>query len=151
MNSIEKLRKFTKIKLIVMCLSTLLPILIVVFLSIFGSKFVENSIFDLAPYVPPLITVCFETWIVYKITKYIRILTNESYANKQLVAKNDERNKFIHLKANALLNKIFLYILGVVTIFTAFTDRAAFYYSTTTLLAFLVTGIVVNFYYHRKY
>ena len=149
MESFEKFLKFTKLKLIIMSISTLTPIIIVVVMSILGNYLMslQNTIFqDIY-----LLLVVFEGVIIYKVVRYLRIVSNNEYAKQEFIKKNDERNRFIKTTSNNLVTKIFIYVLVVIAIFAAFTNRVLFYTLLALLATYLIIYIAVNIHYFRKY
>ena len=141
----DDLIKITKIKIIIMSLSLTIPIVLLAVLSQDSLNWPEkeNSIFGKAPYVAYIISVLFMGWIIYKIIKYILIVTKKDFANKVLIKKTDERIKYLKLRANSLTYKIFLYLMGVVTIVCAYFNWEYFFFSIGVLALFIVThGIV---------
>ncbi len=149
METLEHLRRVSKIKLIIMSLSTLLPILILFVMELIPKN--ENSA------VPDLvifrygILVLLEGYIGIKIANYIRILTNVDYAENELLKKNDERNRFIKLKTDSMTIKIAIYALGIAMIVTAFINRWIFYTLLFVLLTYIVAYAFVKLYYWKKY
>lgn len=145
MENTNDIIKRTKIKIIVMSLSLILPIVVLIVMSLDSLNWVEkeNSIFVKAPYVPYIASFFFMGWIVYKIVKYILIVANEDFRNKIAIKKQDERIKYLKLRANSLTYKIFLYVMGVVTIFCAFINWGYFFFSVSVFFIFLlIHGIV---------
>ncbi|MGM9969276.1 MAG: hypothetical protein ACI35S_02655 [Anaeroplasma sp.] len=151
MDNLEKMRQITKKKLIVMILSTALPLLIVLVMQIGNFKISEGSIFSDLPYLPWIICVIFELYLLFKIIKYARILKNDEFANQIIIKRHDERRKYIVLKSNALVAKIFIYVMGVVIIFTAFVDMNIFWPCLSIFIAFMIIQIIVTAYYNKKY
>ena len=121
MEPLEHLKKVSKIKLLIMSLSTLLPILILVFMELIPEN-KESAVYDLIIFRYGIF-VLLEGYIGIKIANYIRILTNVDYASNELIKKNDERNKYIRLKTESLTIKIAIYTLGIALIVTAFINR----------------------------
>lgn len=158
MESFEKFLKFTKLKLIIMSISTLTPIIIVVVMSILGNYLMslQNTIFqdilktDMIVFTY-LLLVVFEGVIIYKVVRYLRIVSNNEYAKQEFIKKNDERNRFIKTTSNNLVTKIFIYVLVVIAIFAAFTNRVLFYILLALLATYLIIYIAVNIHYFRKY
>lgn len=158
MESFDKFFKSTKLKLIIMSISTLTPILIIVIMNILKdyllnmSNAIFSDIFETDMIILTYILLSFfEGWIIYKVIKYIFILKNKDFADKEFIKKNDERNKFMKMQANNLSGKIFLYVLVVITIFLAFTNRNMFYPLLCTLLVYLIIHFFVRIYYYKKY
>ena len=148
----ENLRKVTKIKLIVMLLSMTLPLAVVLVMALGRfEEIYENSIFLEFPPLPYILAVMVEGYLLYKNARYIKILKDDEFAEYVLVKKNDERNKSISLLSNALVHKIFMYVLGVTLIFTAFMNAGYFYIVASLVLAFAIIHILVAVYYHKKY
>lgn len=158
MESFEKFLKFTKLKLIIMSISTLTPIIIVVVMNILGNYLMslQNTIFqdilktDMIVFTYLLLAI-FEGVIIYKVVRYARIILNSEYANQEFIKKNDERNKFIRTTSNNLITKIFIYVLVVIAIFAAFTNRVLFYTLLAILTIYLIIYVAVNIHYFRKY
>ena len=152
MENQEHLIKMTKIKLIIMSLSTILPILL---LLIF--QFWINNLFQEGTVVYDLIVfrygifVLLEGYIGLKIAKYVKILTSVDYASSEVIRKNDERNKFIKLKTESFTIKILIYMMGIALIVTAFINRYIFYTLLGVLLVNLVVYFIVKIYYSKKY
>ena len=151
MDNLTKLRKSAKNKMIVMILSTLLPLIVVLVMSICKFEISDKSIFMTVPYLPIILCVVFEAYIACKITKYIRILKSDTYCDTLLIKKNDERRSYIRMKSYALVDKIFIYVIGLTCIFTAFVDSDVFYMCLAAGLGFVLIHVVVQIYYHFKY
>lgn len=151
MESLERLRKVTKMKLIVMILSAFLPLLIVLVMSIGQFSISANSIFEKAPFLPPILCGGFEVYIIFKIIVHIRILKDDEFANERLIIRNDERIRYIKLRCNALIQKTFIYVMGVATIFAAFVDVTIFYSFSAVLIGFLLIHLILYSFYSRKY
>lgn len=149
----EELINRTKIKLIVMSSSLILPIAILFIMSFDSFDWVEkdNSIFVNAPYVPYIASAILFGWIGWKLVKYIRILKSDDFANKVLIGKTDERIKYLKMRANALTYKIFLYVMGVAVIFCAFINWGYFFFSIGVLIVFLVIHGIVYFVFLKKF
>lgn len=149
METLEHLRKISKIKLIIMSLSTILPILILFIMELIPEN--ENSaVYDLIIFRYGIL-VLLEGYIGIKITGYVRILVNVDYASNELLKKNDERNKFIKLKTDSLALKIAIYMLGIALIITAFINRFIFYTLFFVLFTYIVVYLFVRLYYWKKY
>ena len=93
--TLEELKKRSVKRLIVMSLSTILPIVIVIVLGVGQYSFSNDSVFKDFAGLPYMLCALFLAWLVYKIVDYILVLKNDDYANKKLIKRNDERNKFI--------------------------------------------------------
>ncbi|MCI5583558.1 MAG: hypothetical protein MR357_07575 [Anaeroplasma sp.] len=147
---LEKLRKTTKIKLIIMSLSTLLPIIILLTMDLIPNINQNSALPDLIIFRYGILALL-EGYIGVKIYIYIRILANNDFAEAEVIKRNDERNKYIKMKSYAMTIKVSLYLLGIALIVTAFINRMIFY----TLLGVLLAGLIVYFieliYYANKY
>lgn len=144
MDSNDLIKK-TKIKIVVMSLSLTIPIIVLLVMGLDSFDWVrkQESIFVKAPYVLYIASGLFMGWIVYKIIKYILIVTKEDFANKVCIKKTDERIKYLKLRANSLTYKIFLYVMGVAVIFCAFVNWGYFFFSIGVFFLFLlIHGIV---------
>ena len=158
METFDKFLKSTKLKFIIMSISTLTPIIIIIVMNILGDTFInlENGVFadilktDMIVFTYLLLAL-FEGVIIYKVYKYARILLNSDYANKEFIKKRDERNRFIKSQASNLITKIFIYVLVVITIFTAFTNRVLFYSLFFILIVYFIIYIIVTIYFYKKY
>ena len=151
MDNLAKLRHTSKRKMIVMILSTLLPLIIVIVMSLCNFKISDKSVFNALPFLPIVLCVLFEAYIALKIIKYIKILRNDDFANSLIIKRNDERTKYINMKSYALVDKIFFYVIGLACIFTAFVDADVFYMCLAADLSFILIHIIVRIYYNKKY
>ena len=151
MDNLTKLRNTSKRKMIVMILSTTLPLIIVLVMSICQFEISDKSVFAALPFLPIVLCVLFEAYIALKIVKYVKILRSDDFAQRLIIKRNDERTKYINLKSYALVNKIFFYVIGLTCIFTAFVDIDVFYMCLAILLAFILIHVIVRVYYHKKY
>ena len=150
MDNIEKLRSLTKIKLIIMSISTITPILVIILFAVVFD-IIDNSVFNEQPWVPYVLALIFEGYLVFKNVKYIRILINDEFANKVLIKKSDERNKFIEQKTANLASKIFIYILSIYTIYSAFMRTGYFIPAVSILIVFIIVQMIVKLVYTKKY
>lgn len=150
METFDHLKKMAKIKLIIMSLSTLLPIAILLIFELIRPESNGSALSDLVIFRYGIF-VLLEGYIGMKIATYIRILTNIDFATAEHVKRNDERNKFIKLKTDAMTIKISIYALGIALIVTAFINRFIFYTLLSVLVVYLVSYLFVKFYYCKKY
>lgn len=150
METFDHLKKMAKIKLIIMSLSTLLPIAILLIFELIRPESEGSALSDLVIFRYGIF-VLLEGYIGMKIATYIRILTNIDFATAEHVKRNDERNKFIKLKTDAMTIKISIYALGIALIVTAFINRFIFYTLLSVLVVYLVSYLFVKFYYCKKY
>ncbi len=146
----EKLRKGVKTRLIVMSLSTILPIILLIAfdLPFFKERFVVYN--DLV-FLRYAIFVLLEGYIGFKIYRYIRFFCDVEYADLYALRKTDERLNFILLKTNALAIKIFIYMSGIALIIAGFFNSFVFYTLLSVLGAVLVIYLFVYIYYSKKY
>ena len=151
MENLSKLRHNTKIKMIIMILSTSLPLVITLVMSICNFEISDNSLFAALPFLPSLMCVVFEGYIILKIIQYIRILKNDDYAQSLIIRRNDERIKYITLKSNAFVDKLFAFILGLAVLFTAFVDASVFLPCFSIFIVFVIIHFIAYIYYSRKY
>ncbi len=149
MENIEHLKKTSLIKLIIMCLATILPIVLLVIFELIPNR-EESALADLI-IIRYGILVLLEGYIGLKIYKYIKILNSIDYAQNEVIKRNDERNKFIKLKTESMTIKICIYALGIALIVTAFINRFIFYTILGVVLFAVICFIVVNLYYTKKY
>ena len=150
MDNKEKLRKGIKIRLIVMSLSTVLPIILMILfeLPVFKQQFVIYNDLVVLRYA---IFVLLEGYIGFKIYRYVRFFCDAEYADLVALRKNDERLNFIRLKTNALAIKIFIYVCGIALITAGFFNAIVFYTLLSILGADLVIYLFVYLYYSKKY
>ncbi len=150
MDNKEKLRKGIKIRLIVMSLSTVLPIILMILfeLPVFKQQFVIYNDLVVLRYA---IFVLLEGYIGFKIYRYVRFFCDAEYADLVALRKNDERLNFIRLKTNALAIKIFIYVCGIALITAGFFNAIVFYTLLSILGSVLVIYLFVYLYYSRKY
>ncbi len=149
METLEHLRKISKIKLIIMSLSTILPIIILVALEL-APQTKDSAVPDLVIFRYGIL-VLLEGYIGIKIYTYIRILMNVDFATIELTKKNDERIRFIKLKTDSMTIKIAIYGIGIAMIVTAFIHRLLFYTLLIVLLSYIVIYLAVKLYYCKKY
>ncbi len=150
MDSKTKLRKSMMIHLIVMSLSTLLPIVLLIMFEqdFFKERFVVYKDLVVLRYA---IFVLLEGYIGFKIYRYIRFLCDSEYADFIALRKNDERINFIRLKTNALVIKILIYVCGIALITAGFFNSFVFYTILSFLIAVLIIYISVFIFYTKKY
>lgn len=147
----ENVKKTAKKRIILLSLAMLLPILIVVLYSNIEILRYDATIFNDYLWLLIIAVVLFESYIVVRIIHNILIITNGKYLEKRMIIKNDERNKYIWLKTNAMSFKLFVYILGVFTILSAFIMKEYFYLSAFILIGFIILQLIVYLIYRRKY
>lgn len=146
----DKFRKGIIIRLIVMALSTLLPIVLLI---LFEQDFFKEQfkVYKDLVVLRYAIFVLLEGYIGFKLYGYIRFLCDSEYADLLMLRKNDERLNFIRLKTNALVIKILIYVCGIALITAGFINAIVFY----TILAFLVVMLIIYtsvfIFYSKKY
>ena len=151
MENLEHLRKSAKLKLIIMCLATIIPIISIVILEF---SFLElrsfNSVISDLLFARYNILILLEAYIITKIFDYIKIFTLIDYATSEVIKKNDGRIKFIKLKTESMTIKIFIYLISIALIVTTFC-RYIFYTLLGVLLAVFITYFSILIYYSKKY
>ena len=110
----ENVKKTAKKRIILLSLAMLLPILIVVLYSNIEILRYDATIFNDYLWLLIIAVVLFESYIVVRIIHNILIITNGKYLEKRMIIKNDERNKYIWLKTNAMSFKLFVYIFYII-------------------------------------
>ena len=150
--NLEKIRNITKKKILIMSLSTTLPIIIFVGMRILHMEFKEKSVFHhFYLWLPYVLVGVFEAYLIYKIIKYIRIMKDDEFANQIILKKTDERNKFIRLKAASLSYKIYLYCMGIFLIISSLIDYRFCIAIGVVFIAFILINLIVNIYYAKKF
>ncbi len=149
MENLDHLKKTSKIKLIIMCLATILPIILLVVFELIPN--LENSAVADLIIIRYGILVLLEGYIGLKIYNYVKILTSVDFAQAEVVKRNDERNKFIKLKTESMTIKICIYALGIAILVTAFINRFIFYTLIGVLFFAVVSFVIVKIYYSKKY
>ena len=149
--NLEKLRNITKKKILIMSLSTTLPIIIFVGMRFLHKGFKEESLFNYVLWLPYVLVVVFELYLLYKIIKYIKIMKDDEFANQMILNKTDERNKFIRLKAASLSYKIFIYCMGIFLIISSLINYRFCIAIGIVFISFLLIHFIVNIYYARKF
>ena len=149
--NLEKIRNITKKKILIMSLSTTLPIIIFVGMRILHMEFKEKSLFHVYLWLPYVLVGVFEAYLIYKIIKYIRIMKDDEFANQIILKKTDERNKFIRLKAASLSYKIYLYCMGIFLIISSLIDYRFCIARGVVFIAFILINLIVNIYYAKKF
>ena len=147
--TLERLKKVSKIKLIIMSITTLLPIAILICMELIPNL-KESAVSDLIIFRYGIF-VLLEGYIGIKIYVYAKILLDVDFASNELVKRNDERISFIKLKTNAFTIKLVIFLLGIALIITAFINRVIFYTLLSVLLVIIIIYIAVRIYYSRKY
>ena len=150
--NVEKLRKVTKIKVAVSIVSASLPLVIVSILEMLINLF--NAPLSVLPDLIAfryLISVVLEVYLVVKLIKYRKILKDDEFAKDYLISKNDERNNYIKLNANATSVRISFMTLMFFMIISAFINRYVFYTILGVFIVQMGTYYVVKKVYNKKY
>lgn len=146
----EKFRKNTRIKCIVLALGILLPVLVVaVFEPLLNGKFAEVTTEMVA--LRYIIFILFIVALALKVFFYVRILRNDEYAEKMMIYYKDERQIFIKQKVYIFEYKLLLFAGAVMMVVTSFISAAAFYTLVGVELFVLISSICVKAYYNKKY
>lgn len=143
----KKYLRLTTIKLIIGCLATILPILIITILP----PYLEENIADIVSPLRYILFILLEGVIIWKIIKYVRILKNEEYANNVYIKAKDERIIFLKMKAVILTFKITLYSVTIATLICGFLNEMLFYGLGSVLVLSSVTLFITGIYYNKKY
>lgn len=151
MESLERLRKSAKIKLIIASLAVALPIILLVLLEVFRHDVSNFAVLTDLLIIRYVVFIAVELFLVYKIYTYVSIIKNDTYANKFLIKKNDERNVYIKMKTDSKTVEIILYALGIGLICTAFTERSIFYILLVVFACLIVTWLIIRLWYTKKY
>jgi hypothetical protein len=149
--NLDKIRSTTKKKILIMSLSTTLPIFVFVGFYFLHIELKEKSIFSVVIWLPYVLFGLFEAYLIYKIIKYIRIMKDDDFASQIVLKKTDERNKFIRLKAASLSYKIFLYCMGIFLIISSLIDYRICIAIGVVFIAFILIHLIVNIYYEKKF
>jgi hypothetical protein len=147
--NLERYRKNTIVKLIVMTLALSAPI-IIVFTSLF-QKINDNLNYDINIsrwFVVALV----ELSILFKLYRYIRILSDEKYAKKIYTYLNDERNTFLKQKTQSFTFKLSLYLISIAAIIVAIFNKSEIFYTLLITIAGLALIYLLTYiYYVKKY
>ena len=149
MENLDHLKKTSKIKLVIMCLATVLPIILLITFELIPHN-EESALADLI-IIRYGILVLLEGYIGIKIYNYIKVLTSVDFAQAEVIKRNDERNKFIKLKTESMTIKICIYALGIALLATAFINRFIFYTILGVVGFACITFLIVKLYYTKKY
>lgn len=151
MKNLSDMKRKTVYKLITMIISTFAPIIIVVVFSVVDFSFTEGSLYKKYGFIPPILVAAFELGLIAYIIHLILVLANADYAEKIEIKKNDERLKYLKMKSDALVFKLCIYLLAVVTIVTLFTEVYHFVICISLFASFVLIKLSVYLYYLRKY
>lgn len=149
MYDIEKVRKTTKIKLIFMVLSLILPVIIYLILDPLMDKYWSVGL-DVEV-IRIIVLIVAEAFIINKLVYYIRILKSDKYAEFIVTKKNDERLIFIRQKYSTYSLKQFAFILCIAIIVAGFINEIVFYTLIGTLAVLILVVLIVAIYYKKKY
>lgn len=149
MYDINKVRSTTKIKLIFMSISLVLPIVLYFILDPLLEDYWQVGL-DVE-IVRIIILVALEAFVIWKEVFYIRILKSDDYALKIMTKKNDERLIFIRQKYSTYSLKQFAFLLCIAIIVTGFINKIVFYSLVITLVVLIITVFITTLYYKKKY
>lgn len=149
MYDINKVRSTTKIKLIFMSISIVLPIVLYFILDPLLEDYWQVGL-DVE-IVRIIILVALEAFVIWKEVFYIRILKSDDYALKIMTKKNDERLIFIRQKYSTYSLKQFAFLLCIAIIVTGFINKIVFYSLVITLVVLIITVFITTLYYKKKY
>lgn len=147
MQSLAYFKKFTKIKLIIMCLATLLPIVLVAPLETFIKENFNIEVLVLRYLVVALYEIC----IILKIVRYILILTRKEYCSMQYTKAIDERNIFIRNKTQNFTIKTILFFNSLALIISGFLEPLIFMVIASESLVIVIIYFAAYLYYRKKY
>ncbi len=151
MNNIERFVKLTKVKLILMCLATLLPIVIVSSLEAFFDKqFADfpETLFLVLRYI--VFALC-ELSIIFKIISYILIIKKTDFREQVYTKYVDERNTFLKAKTAVFTIKTILFLNSLLLIVFGFTNPIAFIVLAVETLIIVIIYFGSYYYYKKKY
>ncbi|MGM9971260.1 MAG: hypothetical protein ACI35W_02490 [Anaeroplasmataceae bacterium] len=145
---LKKIRKSTKIKLVFMILATIFPIVLVTLLTAIKRDGIDQTVVQVLRYV---ISFAGEAFILYKMIMYIIILKSDSFAEKFLIKKNDERLIFIRQKYSSFSLKLILFIVLIGIIVSGFLNTTIFYTLLVVMGVMLLSCGFTILYYTKKY
>ena len=151
MKNLTEQQKKIVYRLITMIISTFAPIVIVVVFSVVDFKFTEGSLYKEYSFIPPILVAIFELGLIAYIVHLIIMLAKPEYMEQVEIKKNDERLKYLKMKSDALVFKLCIYLLAVVTIVTLFTEIYQFVICISLFASFILIKFFVYLYYLRKY
>ncbi len=144
----ENFLKATKIKLVLACLATLLPVIIVSSLEAILKEQFNYELLVLRY----LVFGILEAAIIFKIAIYSLIIGSEKWRIKLYTKYNDERNAFIKTKSYNLVIKTILFLNALFMIVAGYYKQPHFFFllSIECILILLIYGICY-LYYRKKY
>lgn len=151
MYDLQRLRKTTKIKLVFMSISIIVPILAIMILTPLSAKYFSDYV-KLPVKVLRYAVVAFgEIFIICKLVYYGRILGSEAFARHTLIKKNDERNIFIRQKYSLFTIKMVFFLLLIGIIISGFLSTTVFVTLIAVAVAIFLTEMITMLYYNKKY
>lgn len=145
----ENTRKHTIGKLVVMSLSTLLPLLAIVLLGLIYDFFKGEQALDLKIF-RYIVFIVFECAIISRIVLYIRIIVSKDWATAYYIKKRDERNVYIKQRTNSFTLKFVLFFEALGTIAAGFISAAVFYSIIAIIGVTLATYFFTYLYFSKK-
>lgn len=151
MYDLERLKRTTKIKLVFMSISIIIPIIAMFILEPLSRKYFSDYV-KLPVKVLRDIALAFgEIFILSKILYYIRILSSEAFAKNVLIKKNDERLIFIKQKYAVFTIKMLFFLLLIGIIISGFLSTAVFITLCGVAGVLFITTFITWLYYSKKY
>ncbi len=148
MYSADRLRKITKVKLVMMLIATALPIIIILVMT---PMKVMEKIPNYLKFSRYVILIIAEGIIINKIVGYIKVLTSELYFENVLIKKRDERLILIKQRSQSFSLKMLLYILLIGLIVSGFLNEIVFITILSIMGLFLLTMAITSYYYYKKF
>lgn len=148
MDNFNRFLKHKKIKLGVVSVSTILPILVIIF---FEALHLEESALGTFDWIRYVIFAFIETWLILKIINYIKIIVDEEHAKDVYIKLNDEREAFVKQRATVLTLKLALYFSTVALLIFGFINQLVFYTIIVFLVLIFVSFMISSIYYRKKY
>lgn len=143
----KEFRKSTLTKVIVMSLSTLLPIVMIALFE----NLLHQEMYKALIVIRYIIFGFFELLVVFKIIKYILILTREDFCSKQYILNQDERLVFVKQRSLSIAFKTVIFTSGVLLIASCYFSEEAFYMILIIFVIAILTYLFSRLYYKKKY
>ena len=151
MKKLDDYTKKTLYRLLIMVVSTFIPIIIVVVFSVVDFDFTEGSLYKKYAFIPPIMVAIFELGLISYIVHLVLLIKNKEYREKFEIKKHDERLIYLKMRSDAVVFKFCIYLLAVVTIVTLFTDIYYFILCMSLFTSFVLIKFFVYLYYLRNY
>lgn len=144
----QRTRKHTIGKLVVMSLSTILPILLWFVVGYFCKDKYEE--YESLMVYRLIILLIAEGLICLRIATYIRIIVSEEWATNYFISKRDERNTYIRFRSQTFSRKLMLYGETIAMIVTGFINQILFWTLGIIVICTVLTDLIAHFYFSRK-